>query len=67
VSLRLSRKGNTFTGEYSTDGGDSWAFVGTAEITAMQNEAQPGLVVGGNQNNYLRLARANFLDVTIGD
>jgi beta-glucanase (GH16 family) len=67
VSLRLSRKGNTFTGEYSTDNGDSWAPVGTAEITTMQNEAQAGLVVGGNQNNYLRLARANFLDVTIGE
>jgi hypothetical protein len=66
VTLRLLRTGNTFTGDYSTDGGRTWTTVGTPQTIPMAGSAQAGLAVGGNQENYHRLARANCDNVTIG-
>ena len=67
VSLRLVRKGNAFTGYYSLDGGNTWVAVGTTQNTQLTGPALAGLVVGGNQNNYLRLSRGIFTGVTVNN
>jgi len=66
VTLRLIRSGNTFTADYSANGGRTWAAVGTPQTIPMAGTVQAGLAVGGNQSNYHRLARANFINVTVG-
>ena len=66
VTVRLIRSGNTFTGEYSINGGRTWTAVGTPQTIPMAGTLQAGLAVGGNQSNYHRLARANFINVSVG-
>ncbi len=66
VTVRLIRRGNTFTGDYSANGGLTWATVGTPQTISMAGTVQAGLAVGGNQSNYHRLARANFINVSVG-
>ena len=65
ITLRLQREGNTFTGSYSPDGGRTWIPVGTPQIVEIPESVEAGLLVGGNQNNYLRLSRAYFRDVRV--
>ena len=65
ITLRLTRSGNVFTGSYSADGGNTWVVVGTTQNTQLTGAALAGLVVGGNQNNYLRLSRGLFTTVTV--
>jgi hypothetical protein len=66
VTVRLIRSGNAFTGEYSLNGGRTWTAVGTPQTIPMAGTVQAGLAVGGNQSNYHRLARANFINVSVG-
>ena len=65
VTVRLIRSGNTFTGEYSINGGRTWTAVGIPQTIPMAVTVQAGLAVGGNQSNYHRLAHANFINVTV--
>ncbi len=65
ATLRLSRIGNVFTASYSTDSGATWTTVGTPQTIAMATTALAGLAICGNQNNYFRLSRATFNNVTV--
>jgi beta-glucanase (GH16 family) len=65
ATLRLTREGNTFSGSYSADGGRTWIPVGTPQVVEIPETVEVGLIVGGNQNNYLRLSRAYFQAVSV--
>lgn len=65
VTLRLLRQGNVLTGRYSGDGGATWKAVGQTTSTSFPGSVLASLFVGGNSENYLRLSRANFSNVTL--
>jgi beta-glucanase (GH16 family) len=67
VSLRLERHGNTVTGSYSTNAGAGWTVVGSTQSTGLTGALRAGLVVGGNGNNYHRLSRGIFTDVSVSN
>jgi beta-glucanase (GH16 family)/regulation of enolase protein 1 (concanavalin A-like superfamily) len=66
VKLRIVRNSNSFTAAYSSDDGVSWIPVGTPQTITMATSARAGLAIGGNQNNYLRLSRSIFSNVSVG-
>ncbi len=66
VMLGLVRSGSIITAAYSTDGGGKWIPVGSPQPVSMSGSLLAGIVVGGNQNNYLKPARAIFSNVTVG-
>ncbi len=57
IHLRLTRRGNTFTGEYSTDGA-VWRTVGEpVAVDALDKPAQVGMAVLSHDNQHLTSAR----------
>jgi glucan 1,3-beta-glucosidase len=57
IHLRLTRRGNTYTGEYSTDGA-AWQTVGEpVEVEALGKRPQVGMAVLSHNNQCLTSAR----------
>ncbi len=66
VTLRLVRSGNVITAGFSTNGGGSWIPIGIARTVSMSGTLLAGIALGGNQNSYLKPARAIFDNVVVG-
>ncbi len=62
VWVRLSRRGDTFTAEYSTDG-STWAPIGSPQTIALGRTARAGLAVTAHNNGLL--ATATFSGVSL--
>lgn len=66
LTLSLVRTGDSISAKYSTNGGLTWIPVGAPRTVSMSGTLLAGIALGGNQNSYLKPARANFENVLVG-
>jgi len=62
--LKLSRSGNTFTAQHSTDGSD-WETLGLPQTVVMAPNVYVGLALTSHNNDPKIACKAEFSDVTI--
>lgn len=64
VTLKLVRSGQTYTGSYSTDGGTTWAAVGSATLSGQADTQDAGLFVTSHQSGSTATTQFQGFDVS---